>query len=155
MNRLHLYWIAALLPALLLACADRVRAQEPAAFPGLVTIPDEDFIWVWGSMEGARQALAPHLTMSGEDGVFDCVMTVRLVVSHRLTDTERSQLERDVDRNASFIRGAVDAINFLHQRRDVDWARLRCERVADSEAAIRRNDSIIDERLRRRSRPVR
>ncbi len=156
MNRAHLYWIAVLLPALMLAWADRVRAQEPVAFPGLVTVPDEDFMWVWGNMEAARQALAaPHMTMSGEDGMFDCVMSVRLVVSHRLTDTERSQLERDVDRNASFIRGAVDAINFLHQRRDVDWARLRCTRDVDSESASRQRDTVIEERLRRRARPAR
>jgi hypothetical protein len=153
MNPFRRIALALLLPTVLLAAADGARGQIATQFPGLATIPDDDFTWVWGNFDRALQGFSPNLTMEGTDRDFACSMTVRLAVSHRLTDTERSQLERDVERSSSFIRGASDAINFLHQRRDVDWARLNCAR--DEEAEARQRDSIIDQRLQRRVRPIR
>ncbi len=154
MNLFRRIAVALLLPVMVLAAADGARGQGATLFPGLATVPDDDFTWVWGNVDRALQGFSPNLSMEGADSDFACRMTVRLAISHRLTDTERSQLERDVERSASFIRGASDAINFLHQRRDVDWARLDCARDEEAEAA-RRNDSIIEQRLQRRVRPIR
>ncbi len=142
-----------LLPLAALAVGDAARAQAATLFPGLATAPEEDFTWVWGNFDRALQGFSSDLMMEGTDQEFACRMTVRLATSHRLTDTERAQLERDVERSSSFIRGASDAINFLHQRRDVDWARLDCAR--DEAADARQRDSIIDQRLQRRVRPIR
>jgi hypothetical protein len=153
MTSIRLIILALLLPVASLAAVDAARGQVATLFPGLATVPDNDFTWVWGNFDRALQGFSPNLSMEGTDRDFECRMTVRLAISHRLTDTERSQLERDVERSASFIRGASDALNFLHQRRDVDWARLDCAR--DEAAEARDRDSIIDQRLQRRVRPIR
>jgi hypothetical protein len=145
---------AKLLIAACLAVAASVQAQQVSFYPGLLAVPDEDFTWLWGNFDRAGAGFGAQVALSGRDQGFECVMAARLVGPDRLTDTERRQIERDVESGTSFIRSAVDTLNFLSQRRDLDWGRLACERLGQAESD-RQRDAMIEQRLRRRERPPR
>lgn len=148
--------MAFLLVAVTIPCAVTVRAQDAVAerFPGLVATPERDFIWQWGDFQRTGAGLGPHIMLNGTDQGFSCDVNVRLRALGRLSTAERVQIERDIESGTSFIRAAVDALNFLDQRRDLDWGELRCERETRAEAD-RQRDAMIEERLRRRNRPQR
>jgi hypothetical protein len=145
---------ARLLIAVCLAVAAPGQAQQVSFYPGLLAVPDEDFTWLWGNFDRAGAGFDAQVALSGSDQGFECVMAARLVSTDLLTDSERRQIERDVESGSSFIRSAVDALNFLSQRRDLDWGRLACERLGQAEAD-RQRDAMIEQRLRRRERPPR
>jgi hypothetical protein len=128
------------------------RPQPAAAQLGLYTLPRNDFIWYWGdTREGARRAFE-DLSASGSEGGFRCELTAKLGPATRMSPVEIRALENDLAARLDFIYAVSQAMNYLDQTRELDWAVLDCKKreagpVSEEERAER--ESRAREKMQR------
>ena len=142
-----------------LVFADAAVAQFGSAFPGFVTLPREDFTWIWGEMTERDLGRRPDFDSYGNEGGFRCRLTGRLRVSSRMTQGEIRNFEQSLSSSLAFIQASAEAMTVLDRRLELDWARLECEKPdtelseeAAEERLDRAREKAIRDRERRRAR---
>lgn len=115
--------------ALMLAAAPAARAQFGGA-PALRNLPADDFTWRWGDERGGR---IEDFSIQAPDSGFTCMLTGELRARSRLGRSDLASIESNLRSSMSFIAAATEAMNGLERQRDLDWAVLDCEKIADDE----------------------
>jgi hypothetical protein len=119
---------------------------------GLYTLPNNDFTWHWGDMrEGARRSFE-DLSASGSEAGFRCDLTAKLSPGSRMSPVDVRTLENELSTRLDFIYAVSEAMNYLDQTRELDWATLDCKKpeaapVSEEERAER--ESRAREKMQR------
>jgi hypothetical protein len=99
--------------------------QFPADAQFIYTLPDNDFTWNWGDPENRRGGHA-DIDVSGNDQRFRCTLTARLSPASSISMSGAREIENELRGALEFVRVAVNIVETLDARRDLDWATLAC-----------------------------
>jgi hypothetical protein len=120
---------------------------------GLYTLPQDDFRWNWGAIgpDDGRRGMA-DIQVSGSESVFRCELSARTRPSSALGPTDYRQLENDLRTRLDFIFAVSEAMNYLDQTRNLDWAVLDCKRPeeqpVDAATSEKRQNDAREKMLR-------
>jgi hypothetical protein len=120
-----------LLAAVLLVLG--LQTSPVAAQFGMVTLPQDDFVWNWGDVE--RRRGIEDFSVAGNEGRFRCELAGAFGPGSRLTSADARQLENELRSSLFFIQAAAQAMYVLDSRRDLDWATLDCQEPEPTEAS--------------------
>jgi hypothetical protein len=149
-----------IVPALVLTTTSPLLLPNAAAQFGLYTLPQNDFTWHWGqsSPEQAARGIA-DIEARGSEGFFQCELTAK-TRTLTLTTEETREIETQLTGRLDFIYAVNEAMYYLDQSRQLDWATLDCkkykeepktaEESAEREAEAR--EKMLRELERRRAR---
>jgi hypothetical protein len=107
---------------------DRVDAQL-----GLYQLPQNNFIWRWGSSREGEQHGIPDFEVSGSESSFNCDLTARLRVSANMSSSDVRAIENELRTRLDFIYAAATTMNYLDQSFSLDWATLDCKKAEGKE----------------------
>lgn len=131
--------------ALLLALP--AAAQFGTAFPGIYTLPRNDFTWFWGEPTERDLGRRPDIKVSGVESYFRCELTARYRVSVDMTPNEEREVERQLSTSIAFIADSTNLMNQLDYNIQLDWGRLACIRQTDEEVSEEKQQERVDRAL--------
>ena len=116
----------------LLAVVVGVSGTAAAQFNPYTQLPSEDFIWTWGrripELEDRR---FEDIDVRGNEAAFRCRLQAKLSPGSIMSDNEVRQLENDLQTNLFFVQAVANAMYYLDQCFDLDWAVLDCDKYQD------------------------
>lgn len=139
--------------ALLVAAAGFASAAKAQfGLPGLLVLPEDDFIWIWGNRERAEAGRASDMSMTTLDQGFRCELNARFSASNNLSMPEIREFEGNLRTSPFFIETVANAMYQLELRRDIDWAVLQCVKLSETEdrEAQAEHEAKLRERAERR-----
>lgn len=110
--------------ALVLTAVFQSTANAQFGFPGIVSLPRDDFTWTWGELREFR--LSTDFDLVGVEAGFRCELTGRLSPSSRMSQTELRTFESELSSSLYFIRATAEAMYVLDYERELEWAQLAC-----------------------------
>jgi hypothetical protein len=99
---------------------------------GLYTLPQDDFQWHWGNAGLDERRRSADIEISGSESVFRCELTARTRPSSTMSPTEFRAIEMELRSRLDFIYAVSEAMNYLDQTRNLDWATLDCKKGGES-----------------------
>ena len=138
------FFASALLPA--------ARAQFGIPYPGLVTLPNQDFTWVWGSTREDFVRGRPDIETRGYEGQFECTLKAELRPSSHLGRPEIRDIEQNLSNSLYFIQAAGQTMNQLDVSLDLWWAELACTKTGDAEPDAEKTQERLDKAVERAER---
>lgn len=119
---------------------------------GMYTLPQDDFRWNWGDVGPDDKPGMADIQVSGTESVFRCELSARTRPSSVLGPTDYRQLENDLRTRLDFIFAVSEAMNYLDQTRNLDWAVLDCKRPeeqpVDAATSEKRQNDAREKMLR-------
>jgi hypothetical protein len=123
---------------------------------GFVTLPRQDFTWIWGTIREGEMRRSSDLNATGSEQSFNCTLTARMSPGSHLTRTDIRNIEGGLKTSLSFIQTAAQTMYQMEQGRELNWARLECikfeESELDAEEAQERIDKAVEKAMRERER---
>ncbi len=107
-------------------------AQFSTGFPGQSNLPQNDFTWTWGNQRSAGRGFE-DFSVFGNEQDFRCDLKGKLRVGGRMSRMDVRGLESELRGNMYFVRAAINAMNDLEARREIEWAVLECEKPRPAE----------------------
>jgi hypothetical protein len=112
--------------ALLAAAAVAGLAASSAhAQLGYYQLPQNDFVWNWGTNPD-KQIGFEDFDVTGGEGGFHCELKGKMSPGSTLTPTQVHQLQDALRARLDFIYATSTYMNQLDQQRELDWAKLSC-----------------------------
>lgn len=143
---MHRNSVSILVAALAITAAPTVSAQ----FGLPMQLPENDFIWRWGS--DASRGFA-DIDVFGSDGRFRCELTGKIRLSGRITSSETRDLEQQLRSSMQFVYEATYTMNQLDASGNLEWAILDCKQPVedeDTEDEVAEREAKARERAERR-----
>jgi len=144
-SRIAVALVAAAAPVLL-------AANVAVGQLGMYTLPQDDFRWNWGAVGPDDRVGMADIQVSGSESVFRCDLSARTRPSSALGPTDYRQLENDLRTRLDFIFAVSEAMNYLDQTRNLDWAVLDCKRPeaqpVDAATSEKRQNDAREKMLR-------
>lgn len=106
------------------AVAGLAASSAHAQF-GNYQLPQNDFVWNWGTNPD-RQIGFEDFSVTGGEGGFHCELKGKVHPGGQLTPTQLHQLEDALRSRIDFIYASSNYMNQLDQQRELDWAKLSC-----------------------------
>ena len=147
-NRLLL----AALPLLICSLLPAARAQFGVPFPGIVTLPNQDFTWVWGSTREDFVRGRPDIETRGYESQFECTLKAELRPSSHLGRPEIRDIEQTLSNSLYFIEASAQMMNQLDVSIDLWWAELACKKTGDAEPDAEKTQERLDKAVERAER---
>jgi hypothetical protein len=108
-----------------------------------VTLPKSDFSWTWGDREDAVTARFPDFTLKGGEGGFVCDLNGKLALGRNWSLGDVRELKNAIAENGFFIQASANAMSTLDFQRELQWARLDCEKPKETgEQVAKRKESL-------------
>ncbi|HEY8519826.1 MAG TPA: hypothetical protein VIN61_07090 [Gammaproteobacteria bacterium] len=118
-------------------------------FPGLVSLPRDDFTWIWGDQRDGAAGGFEDFSVTGHEAGFNCELTGKLHPASRLTPADVRDLEQQLRSSLAFIQAAAEAMYILDQRREIDWAKLDCDKPEPREPTAEESAERVNRALER------
>lgn len=132
--------------ALAITAAPSVSAQ----FGLPMQLPENDFIWRWGSDAGRG---FEDIDVIGSDGRFRCELTGKLRLSGRISPSDTRNIEQQLRSSMQFVYEATYTMNQLEASGNLQWAILDCKQPVadeDTEDEVAEREAKARERAERR-----
>ena len=137
-------------PGVAVAIAVQWMAAAANAQFGLpLRLPEDDFVWMWGSLREAQRNDFEDFSVVGSEGGFRCELTGRLSPASSIAAPTIRDFERELQTSLFFIQSAATAMNQMEYSRDISWAKLDCDKYKDEADDATRQDR--EDRARERA----
>jgi len=152
MTRPRKHLLLATLSLLVCALLPVARAQFGIPYPGLVTLPNQDFTWVWGSTREDFVRGRPDIETRGFESQFECTLAAELRPSSHLGRPEIRDIEQTLSNSLYFIQASAQMMNELDVSVDLWWAQLACTKTGDAEPDAEKTQERLDKAVERAER---
>ena len=102
-----------------------LAANSAHAQLGYYQLPQNDFVWNWGT-NSDKQIGFEDFDVTGGEGGFHCELKGKMSPGSTLTPTQVHQLQDTLRARLDFIYATSTYMNQLDQQRELDWAKLSC-----------------------------
>jgi len=116
--------MTAVAAALVLTPLLHSTANAQFGFPGIVSLPRDDFTWNWGELRESRGST--DFEMVGAEAGFRCELKGRMSPASRMSQPDLRTFESNLRSSLYFIQATAEAMYVLDYERDLEWAELVC-----------------------------
>ena len=117
--------------ALVLTAASPLLLPSAAAQFGLYNLPQNDFTWHWGQSKPEQPGRGmADIEARGSESFFQCELTAKSRTLTLTTDEVR-EIELQLTGRLDFIYAVNEAMYYLDQSRQLDWATLDCKKYKE------------------------
>ena len=132
------------------------QAPSQLALPQIVQLPQENFVWTWGSTRSVENRRRPDFEFAGVESSFHCNATGGFKPGSHMRDfSNLRDFEQSLNSTLYFIQDATNTFNTLYLSNDLQWATLDCvipEGTESEEKAQERLDKALERAERDRDR---
>jgi hypothetical protein len=102
-----------------------LAATSAHAQLGYYQLPQNDFVWNWGTNPD-KQIGFEDFNVTGGEGGFHCELKGKISPGSTMTPTQIHQLQDTLRARLDFIYATSTYMNQLDSQRELDWAKLSC-----------------------------